>query len=273
MPVLCDDKLIEKTMANCREITEEKGATRISLRALARKGLEVRNEEARIPLNSNVDVIYVGANKNYRSNSRSVVEEEKRILTDLLSNTKLSSDPMERVSDYKVELLREFNERDLTDIKKLFEIAYERDGRIVMWYEPTKENISQVLKNSVVAVARNDEKIVSLTAAEKATIPTSIGDLDCYEMSDAATLKDIRRLGLLQACTYTTLNYIFSNHPDLVYSEARACNIGATKALLRIGFNYGGFLPKHVKIGGSRDVDGIQDDIEDLNVLYKEVNE
>lgn len=271
VPVLDDNNLIEETMASCRELGKRNGVTRISLRALTRKGLQVGNEEARIPLNSNVDLVYLGENENSRNNCRNVIEEEKRILSDLTSNVKISDNPMQRVSNYKIELLNDFDDRDLTDIRELFKTAYERNGKIVMWYEPTKENIRKVLENSVVSVARNSEKIVSLSAAEKATISTSMGNLGCYEVSDIATLRNHERQGLVQACTYTNLNYIFSNHPDLVYSESRACNIGATKSLLRIGFKYAGFLPKHVKIGGSRDVNGILGNIEDLNVLYKEV--
>lgn len=272
VPVLDDDNLIEETMASCRKLGKRNVATRISLRALTRKGLQVGNEEARIPLNSKVDLVYLGKNENSRNNDRNVIEEEKRILSDLTSNVKISDNPMQRVSNYKIELLNDFDDRDFTDIRELFKTAYKRKGKIVMWYEPTKENIRKVLENSVVSVARNGEKIVSLSAAEKATLPTSIGNLEFYELSDAATLEGHERRGLLQACTHTSLNYIFSNHPDLVYSETRACKIGATKSLLRLGFRYAGFLPKHVKIGGSRDINGISNDLEDLNVLYKEVS-
>ena len=271
VPVLGSNNLIEKTMADCHELAKKNNATRISLRALTTKDLKVKNEEARIPISSELDLSYIGRNEVSRTNSQRVIQEERRILENLLSTTKLSEDPIKRVAGYKIETSNDFSERDLTDIKKLFETAYERNGRIVMWYKPSQENIRKVLKNSVVTVARNGEKIISLTAAEKATIPTSIGEMDWYEMSDAATLEKEKRFGLVQACTFKNMEYIFSNHPSAVYGEARACNIGATKSLLRLGFKYAGFLPKHVKIGGSRNVNGIRGDIEDLNVLYKEV--
>ena len=124
--------------------------------------------------------MYIGKNSDSRRSNESVVEEEKRILTALLSNVELSENPLERVSRYEIELLREFDGRDIRDIKNLFKNTYNRDGRTVMWYEPTEKNIREVLRNSVVAVARNSGKIVSLSAAEKATIPTSKGNLELY---------------------------------------------------------------------------------------------
>ncbi len=268
VPVLEDVSLAKEAMATSERIARDHDATRISLRALARRGLRIPYEEARISVNPGTDLVYLGRNDGRRMHPRKVTDEEDRILLEMISGLVVSSDPIQRVPEYEIEILRSFSNQDIDGIAEIFRLAYDRDKRLVMWYEPTRENIRAVMENSVVAVARDKNRIISLSVAEQATLPTSIGELELYEVSDLATREEYRRRGVQQACTYLAMKEILSNHPDIIYSESRACNIGATKSLLRVGFKYAGFLPQHVQIGGPRDIDDVKGDLEDFNVLY-----
>lgn len=272
-----DQTQIRETVDQSYETASNNGASRIMLRAIVESGRNIEEyhgirEEARIPLKgrySGLDLVYLGRNFEPRQTPRRILEQEEKILRDCIERgaSARNDKDVRGAANYDIESLTEPNKQDVKDIRATMIQTYERNGRVIMWYEPSIENMTEILENSVTAVGRMDNKIVSVALAEEAELPTEMGNFRMYEVSDCATLKEHRRRGLNQACVNLLLKTILNNHADNINMEARACNIGINQSMINIGFLHAGFIQRHVFIGGDRDI-YFPGDLEDFNVLY-----
>jgi len=243
-------------------LQEETGATRISLRTLARDPQNIETSldvEGVLPF-SGIHMVYLGNTSSERESHYREAQVERI--------SSMSRHPVRLVDGiYTVAPLINPTQEDLLEMGNLMESAYSRNGEMIMWYNPTPELLSEMVSSSAVSVARHDGRIVSMCIAESADGLVYQGrPLSVFEVSDCATLPEHRRQGLMQGCIDGVMAHPRIRRADLVFSEARAPHIGINQALHNCGFVPRGFLPHHVRIGGERELTETSD-METL-VLY-----
>lgn len=265
-------------VGEARRLKEVSGATRITLRMIASKdsiGMisQLMNTEALIPLNKEWKdylILYLGENERERCTPPEVWKAEDMLLQQLLQNTQRrgKDEIFQRIrgNGYRIEILdKNISGREIREVFEIYREAFPR-----YTFPLTRENIRGLITSpqTLVAVARDfNDKIVSISVAEIASVETDLGELTISELSDEATLRAHRGRGLSQACILSLIDELYRMGIGVIYEEARATHIGVNKAAIRLGFNYGGRLMQHCVIGGDKEVYS-QGKFEDLNVFY-----
>lgn len=153
-------------------------------------------------------------------------------------------------------------------ILNLMRESFTRNGDIVTWYEPSEENLQAMLENSVTYIVRDENNnIVSMAMAERADINIQNQSATIYEIANCATSRNHRNQGLLQNCIQAILNDQELQEADLIYTEARIAHRPIIKAFHNLGFEYGGVLRNHARVGGDRELPEDQN-TENLAVMY-----
>jgi ribosomal protein S18 acetylase RimI-like enzyme len=247
----------DRQLRESEEMMRDYGATRLTLRAVVPNNAEFYSpfiQEASIPLRNSFEdknIVYIGHVEN-RRNPDDVMEYEQHSLGRIL-NISPRTDALQRemLLGYEISILNP-QCQDAEEIAELLETAYTRNGRLIMWYDPTHENVFDVLQNSLTAVARCNDDIISVAVGEIGDpIETAYGQLRICEISDCATHPDYRGRGLSEACNEMLLAEL--NGMDVVYWETRAPWSPINRVVARCGGEYFGTLPLAVRIGGPRD--------------------
>ncbi|MBT7903595.1 hypothetical protein HN587_07060 [Candidatus Woesearchaeota archaeon] len=225
--------------------------------------------EATVPIATGQHIAYLGQNGTKRLTDPVRYGMQIHNLEKITQGESLESSQGKISEEFTIEKLTDPCDSDVLAVQALLIEAYSREGRTIMWYDPTIENVLEVLENSLAFVARNsDGQIVSIAAAERATgIIVDERELEIYEISDCATYKDFRGQGLLKGCLLGLLNSKEIIAADCVYTEARIAHTPIIRAFNRLGFELGGVVRNHVLIGGDRDLSETTD-IENLAVMY-----
>ena len=255
-----------------RFIAQAEDATRISVRTITTdmrllqdiRGAEI---EAVIPFTFDgveLFMTYLGRNDSRRLTPGILFQEQSDTYQQIISRSP-RTDQVEISSEYDLQCLSNPTNQDVNEAITLMGEAYSRNGELIMWYEPTFDNVKTVLQDSVTYVARHEGRIVSMAAAERADINIFGNPLIMYELSDCATLPEHRRQGLVQACTQGVMEDLHDAH--IIYNESRVAHTPIVRAMRNMGFVGDGILRNHVRIGGDRDLPEISD-IESLAVMY-----
>jgi len=264
-------------LEEARRLRNLHNASRITVRMIVSTEMlplisQLMNVEALIPLEGRWDgyhIVYMAENSESRCTPRRILEEEERLLFNVLQTTRRKSgeEVMRRVREngYRIELLREVSPREIEEIVGIYNEVLPS-----YTFPITPESVRELISSptSLVAVARDfNDRIVSISIAEVARLETDLGLLTIAELSDEATLRSHRRRGLSQACILLLADELSRNGTDLIYEEARATHVGVNKATVSLGFRYAGRLIQHCVIGGDREID-FESIYEDLNVFY-----
>jgi len=263
-----------------------KNATRITLRFIyISEGLEEPTgifRQARTSIGTNVkygyeteiplrgewkdySIIYYGENNIERFSPPEILKAEDALIEQVFRNRK-SYDPLEKVRKlgYRIET-GSLKRNDIDQIYQVYRDAFTR-----YLFEITPETVRNLLDNEDVrvAVARDlNDQIVAIIVGEIAEIRTDLGNLKICELSDEATLKPHRGMGLNQACVKALIEELNNSGIDLIYQEDRACHIAVNQQSANLGFMYAGRLNKHCVIGGDREIQE-EGPYENLNVVY-----
>ncbi len=273
--IITDSRQAPTLIRGARALMERSDATRMTLRFVTAPGVEIPHE-ALIPLEgrwSGHNISYYGENSGERSSPAGIVKMQKNLVSWAMRNRR-SYDAMRLAQErgYAIDTSRISSSEDMERLVYLYSQAYASNGNGVRYtFGINEDSIRSLAGNpdAITAVARNrDGRIVSITVAETTRIPTGDGDLMICELSDEATLREHRNLGLVQACVQALSSQLYgSMGTDAIYAESRASIIGANKNVANAGFAHAGLLQKHCVMGGDKDVPE-QGPYENLNVWY-----
>ncbi len=271
-----DLETVYQQIDEARYIASTNNASRIALRLLVERPSLVDGlnglVEAVIPMTSprmeGLHIAYIGSNDARRLSRESYFSTQWLSLKEVLARPRRERSRRSVPDGYTVEELAEPTEQDTHQVINLMKEAYSRDSRVIMWYRPTFENVSKMLRDSVGYIARDREgSIVSMSIAEGADLEFEGRTARMYEISDCATSMDHRSRGLLQACITRMLNDEQIMQADCVYTEARIAHTPINIAFHNLGFECGGVLRNACYIGGSRNLPE-NSDIETLVASY-----
>ena len=213
----------------------------------------------------NCSVNYLSRNQDSRLTRESFYQKQTESINEILE---MKTTKRDIPDNYNIERLTDLSENDLDNIQDLMRESFTRKGDIIVWYEPTRENLAAMLKNSITYIARDENNnIVSMSIAEHADLNVQGTSVSIYEISNCTTSKNHRNQGLLQNCINTMLQDQELQQADLIYTEARLAHRPILKVFHNLGFEYGGTLRNHTRVGGDRELPEDQN-TESLAVFY-----
>jgi len=256
--VVDNDRELERILNNAGEFGKAYNSTRSIVRVLMDTRMSgVENvggfkREAAIPLDAGfkgLSLCYYGMNSLERQTTVSIIEQERKILTDVLGREpKTPLAILEKTKEFKFERLE--GKVSINDFERLREMY---ENSFTAYPFDIVSSLKSMIANQdyVVYVARSirDGLLYSVSITEEMILDIlGTGKLTMREMGDSAKIPQVN--GLNAPLKLLLIEKAYEDEVNLVFCESRAA-LPAVNAVNRdIGMDYCGFLTQHTRIGG-----------------------
>jgi len=253
-----DRRLYNRMMREIRSARERHPqATRTTVQAFAEPSLmrgvesEGLSIEARFPVDnvfSGFELFYIGHNLDERLPDFSVLNAERSSVVGLeKTSRRRPQDVFGRMLSrgYHIQTLNGTSNGEIPQLLELYGQAYRE-----YTFEINSHTIMDMLDNgNIVLTGRSPEgRIVSCLVAEHAVVEINGQEIDLYELTDYATLREHRRNGLITAMQIAVVSMIrqLEHGPEsIIYAEDRAAWEAVNISSHHAGLEYCGTLRKH----------------------------
>ncbi len=238
---------IDDAVSQAMKVRESKNATRIFLRFFVDRRTDYEGlVEARVPVTSEVDLLYIGHNHEERREAPEVLEEEDLIVEQVTSRKK--SIIPQIPGNYEWGCLIEPKGRDVSQLLQLYNASF--SSYITRLSEDV---VASMIENSIVYVARDNGVIVSSTVGEVNNFDLGEVQISICQLSEMATKAEYQGSGLVTSLTKNLIRAHW-NEIDMFYAGARAALGAINRTFFNLGFSYGGRFEKQSRISGIADV-------------------